>query len=393
MNDETEKFTAMIEDAGIPTTQDGLKTKWNEEAAAQGSAINNDSKYSPFWRLVSALISAPALWMIDLLITHVLPNAYVKTASGVYLELLAWAVDIERKQAVTASGKLQFTRFDGSGTLIIPVGVTVQTVAINGVIYEVVTTEEKTMLDGETTALVAVDAIDTGSNYSNYNLAAGYYSILPTAVPGVSSVTNLADWLLVPGADVELDDDLRERVQNQFGAVGQWHTDAVYTAIISSFDGVKARNVFFEHNAPRGPGTANGFIMLDIGTPDAQFIANIQAEITDNGNHGHGDDLVLFAMPESLHVLTVDVWPQKNLTDAKKTDLENDVINFIRCAFRENVGYSPTLTFPLSQFSFSKLGCELHKQFSDLYSVDFIQVDIVSNLELPRIDTLTVNML
>ncbi|MBL4761398.1 MAG: baseplate J/gp47 family protein [Gammaproteobacteria bacterium] len=389
MIDSKKEFTAIVEEAGIPTTDAGLKAKWENEVAAQGSSINNDSDYSPFWRLVSALITIPVQWLVALLINQVLPNSYVKTASGVFLDMLAWAVNVTRKLAVKAVGNIEFTRLDASGELQIPIGAVVQSVEINGKVYRVVTTEAVTMTDGALSVGVPVEAVDTGDGY---NLSAGYYSILVEPIPGVTGVSNLADWLTVPGVKEELDDDLRDRVRNQFSAVNQWHTDAVYKAIISSFDGVKTKNIFFQHDAPRGPGTANAFLMLDIGTPAPSFIAEIQSEITDNGNHGHGDDLQLFAIPETTHPVTASIWGVSNLSAEKTQLLKNNVENFIRSAFRENTDYPATLVAPLSRFSFSQLGRELHKNFPDLLSIEFATSDIISLIDKPVLGVLTVTV-
>jgi hypothetical protein len=130
--------------------------------------------------------------------------------------------------------------------------------------------------------------------------------------------------------------------------------------------------------------------MLETGNPGPEFIANIQSEITDNGNHGHGDDLQVFAMPETTHNPTATVWPADNLTAAQITQLLTDVENFTRAAFRENADYTATKTRPWSTFSFSKLGQELHAEFSQLKNVAFDLTHIDSAMDIPRLGTLTV---
>jgi len=385
VSDNSADFKKLVADAGIPTTEDELKAEWQAEVDASG--YTNTSEYSPLWRLITNLVTTPVLWLINLIIEQVLPQAFAKTATGTFLDILAWGVNLERKQAAKAVGRLQFTRTDTAGTLAIPLGTVVQTAAINGNIYSLVTTEAKSFADGEANLLVSVEATEAGAAY---NLAAGYYSILPTPIAGVTAVTNLADWLLTPGADTESDDELRLRIRNQFSAVNQWHTDAVYRSIISSFDGVHPDNVYFEHGAPRGPGSANAYILFDIGTPDASFIASVQSEITDNGNHGHGDDLQVFAMAETLHDISLDYWEVENLTAAESTQLATDIEQFVRAAFRENLDYSPTRTAPYQRFSFSRLGQELHREFPSIESLSFANADLVPALEIPRINSLTV---
>ncbi|ABC27291.1 uncharacterized phage Mu protein gp47-like protein [Hahella chejuensis KCTC 2396] len=388
MNDHHADFARLVKEAGIPTTEAELKTVWENEVAAQGVAFSNNSEYSPWWRIVSALVTMPVLWLVDLLMTGVLPQMFVKTASGSALDLLAWGVAVERKQAAKARGRVQFTRGDLSGQLEIRAGTVIQSASINGRIYRLHTTQARRFSDGEATLLVDVEAVDTGSGY---NLAAGYYAVLQTPIPGVT-VTNLDNWLLHPGADRETDDALRLRVRNQFSAVNQWHTDAVYTAIIAGFDGVSVDNVFFEHEAPRGPGTANAFILFETGTPDAAFLARIQARISDEGNHGHGDDLQVFAMPETLHDVSADLWAVSHLDAAAREQLKQAVTQFIRAAFRENQDYQPTRTFPFSRFSFSRLAQELHTAFPALASIDFKTSDITSQMDIPRLKSLTVTL-
>lgn len=79
-----------------------------------------------------------------------------------------------------------------------PVGTRVQSAAINGHIYELETTEPGLFEDGQTQASIPVRAVEPGSGF---NLAPGYYAILPVPVPGIVQVVNLDGWLSVPGAD------------------------------------------------------------------------------------------------------------------------------------------------------------------------------------------------
>lgn len=76
---------------------------------AAGSKVSNDSRMSPFWRLVQSIVIKPAMWIINnLLANHVLPNAFAATATGIYLDLKAWDVDLERKQATHTRGLVDF---------------------------------------------------------------------------------------------------------------------------------------------------------------------------------------------------------------------------------------------------------------------------------------------
>ncbi|UUA73104.1 baseplate J/gp47 family protein [Cellvibrio sp. QJXJ] len=381
-------FEKMVVDAGLPTTDAQAKQKWNSVAQEVNSPFNNNSDYSPFWRTISALVTAPLMWIVkDLLLTQLLPNMFLRTAKGVFLELFGWAVDLPLKQAAKAKGAVVFARLLAAGEVIIPAGTVVQSPVINGKTYHLITLASATMLDGVASVSVNCEAVEAGAGY---NLPAGYYAILPVAVPGVDSVTNTANWLQSAGADKESDDDYRLRIRNQFTAVNQYHTDSVYTKIITSFANINTRNVFFQHDAPRGPGTANAFILMDVGQPSGQLLADIETHVMDDGNHGHGDDLRVFAMPETFHNLVATIQAVPNTTPEEKTQLQASVYDAIAAAFRQNNQYAMTLTQPWSEFSFSRLAAELHALFPDLYAVSFSLPSITSTLNVPRLSSLQV---
>ncbi|MFM9379626.1 baseplate J/gp47 family protein [Pseudomonas sp. UV AK001] len=385
-------FKKVIADAGIPTTEAALKAEWEKEVEAQGAKVANTSSYSPFWRVMTALVTKPVLWLLDFLCLTVLPNFFVKTAVDAWLDTLAWAVNVERKGATKAQGKLLFIRAIPDGVLELEKGIVVQSAAINGNVYKLVTTAPATFQQGQLQLDVPVEAAEAGSGF---NLAPGYYAILPVPIPGIVQVVNKDGWLASPGADPEPNDQLRLRVRNQFSAVNQWHTDAVYRAMISAFPGVRPDGVYFEHGAPRGPGSANAYILFDAGVPAASYLEKINAHIRDQGNHGHGDDLLAMVMPETPANLVVNVWPFANQTAAQIAELKQEVELFVRAAYRESTprDYQPTLTYPQSRFSTSRLGEELHRQFPGIEAVKFTpMVDVVNGLSIPRLENLTVNI-
>lgn len=384
-------FKQALSDAGVPTTEAKLRAAWEAEVVAQGSKLSNTSAWSPFWRVVTALVTKPVMWLIDFIALTVLPNFFVKTAVDAWLDMLAWQVNVTRKAATKATGLLLFTRSAVTGALEIPVGTRIQSIAINGNVYVLVTTEATSFADGQSQVLVPAVASEAGSGF---NLAPGYFSILPEPVPGVIQVVNAEGWLSQPGADVESNDDLRLRTRNQFSAVNQWHTDAVYRAMIAAFPGVQADGVYFEHGAPRGPGTANVYVLFEADSPADTYLAEINAYIRDQGNHGHGDDLVVMQMLETQHLVQLTVWPKAEVGSERWPTLKRDVELYIRAAFRESTDrdYQPTLTFPQSRFSFSRLGEELHQEFSGIDSLHFENDDIISELTIPRLSGVEVNL-
>lgn len=383
-------FAKIVEAAGIPTTEEGWKALFKQDVEAEGSIIANDSPYSPFWRLITAIIAKPATWIVNkVLIGVILPNLFLLTANDDgFIEAKAWEHDLTRKTDSKAKGKVRFNRAASSGpSLLIPANTYVQTDAINGTVYRVLTVEDVILPQNSLSVLVPVIAENAGAAY---NLGAGYLHILPTAVTGIGSVTNEAEWLDELGSDRETNDDLKLRTRNAFTAAAPWHIDAVYRAILTERAGLDTDNVYFEHDAPRGPGTANAYILLDTGEPSAAMLADLNQYVMDKGYHGHGDDLLVLAMPGVDVTVGVTVYPYSYLLEAEVDTLLADIDNFIRCAFRENTDYNATRTEPFIRFSFSKLGQELHRQFAGIESLNWHQIDITSANNVPRLSTLTI---
>ena len=352
--------------------------------------IANDSPYSPFWRLITAIIAKPATWIVNkVLIGVILPNLFLLTANDDgFIEAKAWEHDLTRKTDSKAKGKVRFNRAASSGpSLLIPAATVIQTDAINGTVYRVLTVEDVILPQNSLSVLVPVIAENAGAAY---NLGAGYLHILPTAVTGIGSVTNEAEWLDELGSDRETNDDLKLRTRNAFTAAAPWHIDAVYRAILTERAGLDTDNVYFEHDAPRGPGTANAYILLDTGEPSAAMLSDLNQYVMDKGYHGHGDDLLVLAMPGVDVTVGVTVYPYSYLLEAEVDTLLADIENFIRCAFRENTDYTATRTEPFIRFSFSKLGQELHRQFAGIESLNWHQIDITSANNVPRLSTLTI---
>lgn len=383
-------FEEVVKTSGMPTTEDEVRTRFNTVVVDEG-LITNTSRMSPFWRLITAIVTAPVMWLKDALVAVVLPGMFVATATGQMLRLLAWAVNVTPKPASAAEGMIRFFKEEVNQTVTVKAGTVVQTERINGKVYALSTVADVTLPSGTASALLAVKATGTGGAY---NLAPGYYRILPVAVDGISHVASEENWLTVPGADEESDDELRERCRNQFNLVGNYHTDAVYRSMIAGVAGLSIDRIFFEHDAPRGPGTANAYLLLDSGVASDPFIDAVNDYINTQGHHGHGDDMQCFAMPETRHDLIVTVWVKNlsNLEQEQRDSLKAGVENLTRCAFRENTDYDVKKTWPYSRFSFSQMGREIHKTFPDTDSLEFSLKDITSELSVPRLNALTVEL-
>ena len=381
-------YERVLRESGMPISEDEISQRFAEIVHDEG-LITNTSNMSPFWRLINTIVTRPVRWLTDALINVTLKNMYLATASGKWLDVFAWGVNLTRKPATKAKGAIRFYRSAGAGVVTVPAGTLIQTERINGVIY-CVKTVETIAIDADS-ALVSVIADSAGGAY---NLAPGYFRILPSAITGIERVQNEDNWLLAPGADAESDDDLRDRCRNQYNLVGNYHTDAVYRGMIANVVGLSIDRIFFLHDAPRGAGTANAYLLLDSGITSQSFIDKVNDYVNTQGHHGHGDDLQCFSMPETQHALTMTLYVHRveNFTHEELQKLKQDAGDLVRCAFRENTNYDVKKTWPYSRFSFSNLGRELHNQFSVIDSIEFSLSDIISELSVPRLQTLTVEV-
>ncbi|EEJ7177712.1 hypothetical protein RL87_000999 [Salmonella enterica subsp. enterica] len=383
-------FKKILRESGMPVDDQTVRDTL-QQAADDEKLITNTSRMSPFWRIIQLMVITPYLWIVDTLINNVLHNLFLMTASGPFVDLFAAALRLTRKDATRATGNITFIKASPDTSVTVPAGTVIQTERINGVIYAVKTTQQVVIPAGTAQARVSATATDSGTAF---NLAPGYYQILPEAVDGIAAVRNDDNWLTTPGSDQESDDELKDRCRNQFNLAGSYHTDAVYRSLIAAQAGLSIDRIFFQHDAPRGPGTANAFLLLDTGVISQPYLDRVNQYITDQGHHGHGDDIRCFALPETRHDLAVTVYV-KNLANISADDtaaLQSGVENLIRCAFRENSNYDVTRTWPYSRFSFSQLGRELHDAFTLVDSVTFSLTDILSELNIARLNTLSVEV-
>lgn len=387
----TYDFEQIVVDAGIPTTEEALAVVLAQAAEDAGSTLSNDSAMSPFWRWVRAVVTTPVLWMINVLLTQkLLPNLFLATAQGVFADLKAWETNTTRKAPAFTIGNIQFNKTEATDAVTINEGTVVSTADIDGNIYQLKVMQTAVIPSGPEFGLVPCQAVEAGQAY---NLAAGYYNILPIAVSGIDSVTNPVDWIIQLGADEESDDELCLRAQNAFTAIGNHHIDAVYRSIISSVAGINSDQIYFKNTGDILPGSAIAYILMESGETPQTVLDNLNDYIMNQGYHGHGDIMDCQAMPETSHDLVATVYPNANLTEEQKTLLISDVELRIKAAFRESLDYEGmTRTWPQSLFSFSEMARELHEQIDNLYHIEF-NIDKIQNaLDIPRLNSLNVEL-
>ena len=127
----SENFQQLLEESNVPTTEAGIKQSFEALTAEEGF-ITNTSPYSPFWRLVTAVAVKPVKWLTDYLISEVLPNLFVKTARGKWLQIQAWSVGLDYKEASKTKGFITFTKANSQMSVIVRKGTIIQSERING---------------------------------------------------------------------------------------------------------------------------------------------------------------------------------------------------------------------------------------------------------------------
>ena len=396
---EQQYFANYLKEEKIPITlqeHEDLVAKLAQEA---GLEIANSNKYSAFWNFARRAITEPINWLTAYLIKVITPQLYVKTATGLSLTNIAEGYGIIRKKAVKAQGHITFSRNTNTGNpqeqIIIKKGTAIETAPINGNVYRLIVDEDTSMLGGVNSIKVKCTAEFGGSGH---NLGAGYYCVLPIPFPNIASVTNEANWLIEQGDNEESDHDLRLRVRNTFTAVGNWHTDAKYKAILSDKLNIAVNKIFIAHTANKDKvAAAEIYILTDVAESSNKIIKKATQLIITEGNHGHGDDIKILKFPEKEITISLNIKcnfdlisltnSEKNANITKEDKIRKKIYDFTLCAFRANKDYIGKVTQVSyhSIFSWSKFVGELHCQFPEIISVNHEHDDLVSGLNIYRI--------
>jgi len=390
LTENQQYYADSMADAGIPTTEAGLKKKFEDMASDEGLVFKNPGEQSVWWRWLRVVAVVPVLWLIEFIIKNVIPNQFVKTATGQYLDLLAWGYGLVRNAETKAMGLIKFSRDSVGSALTIPMGTWIKTTSINGKVYRIKTTQAGTFGASGLDLWVTVEAENPGLEY---NLADSYFIILAEPIAGISAVTNDENWLTTPGGDKETDEVFRARIRGHFSNVSDHHVTSVYKNIISQNVGIAYDRIFIDYTlAPRGPGSADAYVLFDLDTPAQSYLDTVNAYINDQGHHGLGDDMQVKAMPASLYNLAATVWIPSGMSASDTSALFNNIEQMIRCAFRENNNFDVVQTWPFSRFSMSRLAGSILKKYPDVQSIEFDRSDITSNQDIPQLNTLVLSI-
>lgn len=259
-------------------TVDQLVQQAFERLRDAGSAITNLNIGGVF-RTFIELFSQGLADLYDLLAT-VVPQGYVQSASGAWLDLKAADLGLTRLAARRTVGVARFYRSTSDGNVTIPAGVVVATKSSpQGDRLRYVVTQPVLLPEGQTSAPVAIEAERPGARY---NVAPGLITELVTHVEGVHGVINdvpegQTTWINQEGSDQETDEALRTRCLLRWAELGRGATRDAYIAWAMAVPGVS--DVAVDDRFPRGDGTVDVIIMGPSGPPSAELIAAVQAYI------------------------------------------------------------------------------------------------------------------
>jgi len=390
LNDTQQFFYDRAKEAGIPLTQNEIETEFQKSADTETLTFNNNSAFSPFWRFLRSVAVYPFQQLIAFVITSVMPNLFLKTAEKQYLNLIGWSRDVERKGKTALVGVITFYRINTGTSLPVAAGTVIKTPAIGGKVYRVVTTEEGAFGTDDVSIVIPVKAEKEGAEY---NLAAGYFTSLETPITGITGVTNAEGWIITPGADDEGDEDYRQRIRARFSASSDWHVTAVYKSIIAEQIGIEFSRIHIGYSdAPRGPGSADAYVLFDDGVATGPYLDTVNDYIGGQGFHGLGDDLQVQAFPETQHDLSVILHARVGSSSADMDAAQAVAEQIIRCAFRQNSAYDVEKTWHYRRFSMANLAAEIMALVPALSSVEFSAGDIVSAATIPRLQSLTLTI-
>lgn len=156
-------------------------------------------------------------------------SAFIDTASGLQLEMVAAILGIRRGLPDFAEGVVTFERDPGKEDLEIPIGTLVTTEDGDQPRKAYKTIEAKRLPADATTVNVKVQALERGDDQT---VAAESIVVMPLPVAGVKAVYNPKPTQFV-GKRLETDDELRQRAKSMLLASGKASLTSIETALLS----------------------------------------------------------------------------------------------------------------------------------------------------------------
>jgi len=271
-----------------------------------------------------------ALWTF--LREVIVPNMFVVTARGKWLDLHAQTFGIVRKPARKTKGIVIFKRA-GEGNIKIPKGFIVKTKpTIFGESLKFRTLEEKLLPEGINEVRVLIEAEREGSVY---NVAP--YTITQTEIYAPVEVYNPENWIVEEGADEEDDESLRRRI------LLVWATKSLFIKDYYRFHALSVEGVvdcYIDDQHPRGQGTIDVYIVGTNGIPTEDLIQKVQRVMNEIKTPASD---VLVKSPTPRHVdLSIQI---ETFKPADIQALETEARNRINALFVYDKRYENKIKF------------------------------------------------
>lgn len=202
-------------------------------------------------------------------------SAFIDTASGLQLEMVAAILGIQRGLPDFAEGGVTFERDPGNDDLEIPLGTLVTTEDSDQSPRKAYKTlETKTLPANATQVTVKVQALERGEHQT---VEAEKITVMPLPVAGVKAVRNLEPTQFL-GKRLETDADLRQRAKSMLLASGKASLTSIETALLS-LPGVREVKlvepfeppVSPESSSARQPGPRRLYGVLDVYVDDSNL--------------------------------------------------------------------------------------------------------------------------
>jgi len=327
------------------------------------------------------------LW--EFLKYHIVPNMFVITAKGKWLDLHAETFGIKRKPATKTKGIAIFKR-TADGNIKIPKGTIIKTKPdIFGESLSFTTVEEKVLTEELNEIPITVEAIEEGSRY---NVAPYTINTLTTYLP--VEVENRENWILIEGTDEEDDDSLRNRI------LLVWNTKSLFTDDYYRYHVLSIPEIvdcYIDSQHPRGQGTADIYVVSTNIAP-SQEVLNKAQQLINEVKTPASDILIKPAVikPVDIHI---KVYAK---TDIIKDVLKTEVEKRVRALFVYDKKYTNIITdYENRRFKIGKpvLLSVIINTIMEIPQIENVEIitpldDIpVLPKEIPNINTLTVEVL
>ena len=281
---------------------------------------------------------APVATEVDLLTDEVLPAAMdaimVDTATGSDLDRVALAYGVFRKDAVAATGEVVFQGIAGTEIA--------QFVPVSTSGGRIFLTDATSIISSSGSVTVPIVAVQPGAVG---NVAAGSIVMIPIALAGVESVSNLA--ATQGGSDEEDDDSFRQRLLMRIQLPSASGCEADYVRWARDVPGVEGARCIGLWN---GPGTVKVIIAgNDMQPADTETISRCSTYLESVRPIGAEVTVV------SAQALAVDIAAAVTLASGYSLSLVQD-------AFAETVRtYLSEQAFAATYLSYARIGSLLLK--------------------------------